>query len=192
MKREQPELSTKLELYQDKCADVLASIFIDKQTISDINMQYITDSLNNFTNTVSSTLSSITNRLDKLEETQQAQIEPTYKKPFNPWFSKMQPKYKLLEEYFNITRGCLYKNILWEMENLYVIDTQQVQADYCYENNVPSCYPLEPYEFVPKYREIIEQIVNNALVNFGIANEDDPIASNKHMTIFDNSNKIID
>ena len=29
MKQNQPELASKLELYQDKCADVLASVFID-------------------------------------------------------------------------------------------------------------------------------------------------------------------
>lgn len=129
------------------------------------------------------------NRLSKLEETQTNQqtkvIETTYKKPYNPWFAKMQPKYKLLEEYFDITRGQLYKNILWELENLYDIDTQQIQADYCYENNLSSCYPLEPYEFIPKYRDMVEQIVNNNLIKYGIASEDDPITSTKHITIFD-------
>lgn len=92
---------------------------------------------------------------------------------------------KLLEEYFDITRGQLYKNILCELENLYNIDTQQIQADYCYENNLTSCYPLEPYEFVPKYRDMIEQIVNSNLIKYGIASKDDPITSAKHITIFD-------
>ena len=32
MKQNQPELASKLELYQDKCADVLASVFIDNKT----------------------------------------------------------------------------------------------------------------------------------------------------------------
>lgn len=129
-------------------------------------------------------------RLGKVEEqlsSQQEQVNqiPTYKKPYNPWFAKMNPKYKLLEEYFNVTRGQLYKEILMELENIYDIDTVQIQADYCYENNVESCYPLEPYEFVPKYREMIEQIVNNNLIKYGIAAENDPIVSTKHVTIFD-------
>ena len=72
-----------------------------------------------------------------------------------------------------------------ELENLYNIDTQQIQADYCYENNLTSCYPLEPYEFVSKYRDMIEQIVNSNLIKYGIASEDDPITSTKHITIFD-------
>ena len=129
-------------------------------------------------------------RLGKVEKQLSSQQEhvnqiPTYKKPYNPWFAKMNPKYKLLGEYFNITRGQLYKEILMELENIYDIDTVQIQADYCYENNVESCYPLEPYEFVPKYREMIEQVVNSNLIKYGIAAESDPIASTKHVTIFD-------
>lgn len=150
-----------------------------------------TNALINALNSISESMTNIKNdinaRLTKLEEQTQSQpaIGTTYKKPYNPWFAKMQPKYKLLEEYFDITRGQLYKNILWEVENLYDVDIQQIQADYCYENNLTSCYPLEPYEFVPKYRDMIEEIVNNNLIKYGIASEDDPITSTKHITIFD-------
>lgn len=144
---------------------------------------------------LSSTLNKMVSILDKqeeritkvesqLQESKQIEEKSTYKKPYNPWFAKMQPKYQLLEEYFNITRGRLYKNILKEMENIYNIDTNQIQADYCYENNIPSCYPLEPYEFKQKYRDMIESIVNDNLIQYGIASEDDPITSTKHITIF--------
>lgn len=143
-------------------------------------------------NTMSQSMTEIQNdfndRLSKLEESTQDKPEiPTYKKPYNPWFAKMQPKYKLLEEYFSVTRGALYKNILMEMENLYNIDTQQICADYLYEKNLPSCYPLEPYEFNHKYRDMIEQIVNSNLIKHNIVSEDDPIASTKHVTIFDHT-----
>lgn len=182
MKREQPELSKKLELYQDKCADVLAAVFIDKKTISDINMKPLTDSLNK----IVTLLENQEARISKLEESQQTSLpEPTYRKPYNPWFRKMSPKYTLLEEYFHINRGSLYRNILNELENLYDMDTQQIQADYLYENNLTSCYPLEPYEYSSKYRDMIEQIVNSNLIKYGIASEDDPITSKKHITIFD-------
>lgn len=140
-------------------------------------------------NSIANSMDTINSRLSKLEETQNQAIlelpENKYRKPYNPWFAKMQPKYTLLEEYFNITRGQLYKSILLELENLYGIDTQQIQADYCYENNISSCYPLEPYEFTPKYRDMIEDIVNSNLIKYGIASETDPITSTKHITIFD-------
>lgn len=186
MKQTQPELASKLELYQDKCADVLASVFIDKTNINDINTELLAESI---TNAMNLALTPIYEKINKLEETQNQTLQELpdnkYKKPYNPWFAKMQPKYKLLEDYFDITRGQLYKNILWEMENLYDIDTQQIQADYCYENNLNSCYPLEPYEFIPKYRDMIEGIVNSNLIKYKIASESDPITSTKHMTIFD-------
>lgn len=151
----------------------------------------ITTTLLSSLNVLVESITSINTRLSKLEETKEQilQIETTYKKPYNPWFAKMQPKYKLLEEYFDITRGQLYKNILWELENLYDIDTQQIQADYCYENNLASCYPLEPYEFVPKYRTMIESIVNDNLIKYRIASESDPITSTRHITIFDTEPK---
>lgn len=149
----------------------------------------ITTSFVKALNSIAESVNSMNNRLSHLEETQNQTLQELpdnkYKKPYNPWFAKMQPKYKLLEDYFDITRGQLYKNILWEIENIYNVDTQQIQADYCYENNLNSCYPLEPYEFVPKYRDMIEGIVNSNLIKYKIASESDPITSTKHMTIFD-------
>lgn len=115
-------------------------------------------------------------RLSKIEKqlsVQQEQLNKltTYKKPNNPWFVKMHPKYKLLEEYFNITRTELYKNILEKLKNVYGLDTNQIQADYCYRNRIESCYPLDPYEFNPKYREMIEKVVDDDLLKYGIITE---------------------
>lgn len=115
-------------------------------------------------------------RLSKIEKqlsVQQEQLNKltTYKKPNNPWFVKMHPKYKLLEEYFNITRTELYKNILEKLKSVYGLDTNQIQADYCYRNKIESCYPLDPYEFNPKYREMIEKVVDDDLLKYGIIAE---------------------
>lgn len=155
---------------------------------SSISNSFI-NALNTMTQSILDMQKSFENRIanieSKLEQPVQIEEKPKYRKPYNPWFAKMQPKYTLLEDYFDITRGQLYRNILEEMENLYDIDSQQIQADYCYENNIESCYPLEPYEFNPKYREMIESIVNDNLIKYGIATEDDPITSTRHITIFD-------
>lgn len=109
----------------------------------------------------------------------------TYKKPNNPWFVKMHPKYKLLEEHFNITRTELYKNILEKLKSVYGLDTNQIQADYCYRNRIESCYPLDPYEFNSKYREMIEKIVDDNLLKYGIITENDSVTYESHETIFD-------
>lgn len=60
MKKEQPELSKRLLTYQDKCADVLALVFIDHKTVSDMNMQPITETLNAITNTLTTLTQTIT------------------------------------------------------------------------------------------------------------------------------------
>ena len=67
MKQSQPELSNKLLRYQDKCADVLASIFIDHKTTEQIAIQPILDTLNSFTKTVNDTLLSLSERMSKLD-----------------------------------------------------------------------------------------------------------------------------
>lgn len=150
-----------------------------------LDMSVLTSTLNNLTNILKEQNDRLSNIESKLKEPMQLEEKPKYKKPYNPWFAKMQPKYQLLEEYFNITRGQLYKNILKELENVYNIDTSQIQSDYCYENNIESCYPLEPYEFVARYRDMIESIVNENLVKYRIAAKDDMITSTRHITIFD-------
>ena len=52
MKREQPELTSKLELYQDKCADVLASVFLDNKSASDINLQPLIDAITTLSSSI--------------------------------------------------------------------------------------------------------------------------------------------
>ena len=150
-----------------------------------LDMSVLTSTLNNLTNILKEQNDRLSQVESRLQSQSQLEEKPKYKKPYNPWFAKMQPKYQLLEDYFNITRGQLYKNILKEMENIYNIDTSQIQSDYCYENNIESCYPLEPYEFVAKYRDMIENIINENLIKYGIASKDDMITSTRHITIFD-------
>ena len=97
----------------------------------------------------------------------------------------MHPKYKLLEEHFNITRTELYKNILEKLKSVYGLDTNQIQADYCYRNRIESCNPLDPYEFNSKYREMIEKIVDDNLLKYGIITENDSVTYEKYEIIFD-------
>ena len=52
MKQNQPELVSKLELYQDKCADVLASVFIEHKVQLQPNLQPLIDSLSILTQTI--------------------------------------------------------------------------------------------------------------------------------------------
>lgn len=148
MKKKQPELVSKLELYQDKCADVLASVFINHKTTDQINMQPILDTLTTFTKTVNNTLLSLNERMNKLEENQ-TQVQKTLpKKRFSYWQSKMFPKYQLLMDYFRIDKnGSLYKQLYQEFHNMYPdIEINQIIDDYCYENKLEGCFALDAIE----------------------------------------------
>ena len=162
MKQTQPELASKLELYQDKCADVLASVFIDHKTVSDMNMQPITETLNTITNTLTTLTQTIASMQQEINFLKKSQQLP--KKKWSYWSTKMFPKYQLLTDYFQISYKELYKNLYNEMNNTYPdIDLNQEIDDYCYENHLESCYTLDVIEHNKTLRKLFESIVDNLL-----------------------------
>lgn len=183
MKQTQPELASKLELYQDKCADVLASVFIDHKTISDINMQPVTDALTSVTNTLTTLTQTITSMQQEINSLKKPQQLP--KKKWSYWSTKMFPKYQLLADYFQISNSELYKNLYNEMKNTYPdIDLNQEIDDYCYENNLESCYTLDVIEHNKTLRKLFESIVDNLLEQNNLVDNNINI---RIPTIFDNA-----
>lgn len=182
MKQTQPELSKKLITYQDKCADVLASVFIDHKTISDINMQPITETLNTITNTLTiltQTMTSMQQEINSLKEPQQIS-----KKKWSYWSTKMYPKYQLLTDYFHITHKELYKNLYRELQNIYPdIDLNQEIDDYCYENKLESAYTLDVIEHNLTLRKLFESVVDNLLNKYNLT--DTCNINTRISTIFD-------
>lgn len=173
MKQTQPELASKLELYQDKCADVLASVFIDYKTVSDINMQPITEALSTITNTLTTlalTMTSMQQEINVIKNSQEDKSKLP-KKKWSYWSTKMYPKYQLLTDYFHITHKELYKNLYSELQNTYPdIDLNQEVDDYCYENNLESVYTLDVIEHNLTLRKLFESIVDNLLEKYNLAN----------------------
>lgn len=186
MKQNQPELASKLELYQDKCADALASIFIGRKTTDQITMQPILDTLNTFTKTVNDTLLSLNERMSKLEEFQEQVKKALPKKRFSYWQSKMFPKYQLLMDYFGIPKkqnGILYKELYKEFHNTYPdIEINQVIDDYCYDNGIDRCFTLDAIEHEQTVRKLFESLVDGLLEKYGLASKDTSV---KERTIFD-------
>lgn len=186
MKQTQPELASKLELYQDKCADVLASVFIDRKTISDINMQPITEALTSITNTLTTltqTMTSMQQEINAINETQSVQPKSP-KKKWSYWSTKMYPKYQLLTDYFHITHKELYKNLYSELQNIYPdIDLNQEIDDYCYENKIESAYTLDVIEHNPTLRMLFESVINNLLDRYNLAEVNNNLI--RYTTIFD-------
>ena len=181
MKQIQPELASKLELYQDKCADVLASVFIDHKTVSDMNMQLITETLNTVTNTLTTLTQTITSMQQEINSLKKPQQLP--KKKWSYWASKMYPKYQLLTDYFHISNTELYKNLYRELQNTYPdIDLNQEIDDYCYENKLESAYTLDVIEHNLTLRKAYEHIVNTLLDKYNLS---DGNYETRYTTIFD-------
>lgn len=186
MKQTQPELASKLELYQDKCADVLASVFIDNKTVSDINIQPITEALSTITNTfttLTQTMTSMQQEINAIKDSQSIQLKLP-KKKWSYWSIKMYPKYQLLTDYFHITHKELYKNLYSELQNTYPdIDLHQEIDDYCYENKLESAYTLDVIEHNKTLRMLFESVVNNLLDRYNLAEVNNNII--RYTTIFD-------
>lgn len=109
------------------------------------------------------------------------------KKTYSFWFSRMHPKYKLIEESLGITRGALYREILKELTNRYDLDTFQIEKDYLFENGLDKCYPLDPYQAVAQYRLFIEEIVDKYLLDNGLATKEELVTQRQFKTIFNTS-----
>ena len=186
MKQTQPELASKLELYQDKCADVLASVFIDHKSVTEINMQPITDALTSITNTLTTltqTMTSMQQEINSIKETQNNKLTLP-KKKYSYWTTKMFPKYQLLTDYFQISYKELYKNLYRELQNIYPdIDLNQEIDDYCYENKLESAYTLDVIEHNLTLRKLFELTVDSLLNKYNLA--DSYNINAKIPTIFD-------
>lgn len=109
------------------------------------------------------------------------------KKTYSFWFSRMHPKYKLIEESLGITRGALYREILKELTNRYDLDTFQIEKDYLFENGLDKCYPLDPYQVVAQYRLFIEEIIDKYLLDNDLATKEELVAQRQFKTIFNTS-----
>lgn len=131
MKQSQPELSERLELYQDKCADVLASVFIDKNTPDTIDISDLTEIISQ---SINNSLQPIIDRLNKLEAENPYMPKQHH---LSAWYKRMAPKYKMLMDYFGCSRSELYSSIYKELEDTYDIDINLMHEDYCYKHHIP-------------------------------------------------------
>lgn len=156
MKQNQPELASKLEPYQDKCADVLAPVFIDHKTTDQVTMQPLLDTLNTFIKTVNNALLSLNERMSKLEESQEQVKKSLPKKRFSYWNSKMFPKYQLLMDYFGIDKNNdLYKQLYKEFYNTYPdIEINQVVDDEIMVDGL-----LEKYDLISENVTVREKTI---------------------------------
>lgn len=112
--------------------------------------------------------------ISSIKEQQTQTQKQIPKKSFSRWTSKMFPKYQLLMDYFGIDRKELYHNLFLELQNLYPdIDLTQMQDDYCFENNLDSCFTMDVIEHNKELRILFENMVDSLLNRYKLKSDTD-------------------
>lgn len=159
--------------FMDWCWDVIEKYRNNQEfanTIDNTALNTLTQAITALTSTVSTMQQDISSIKEKQTQTQK-QIS---KKSFSRWTSKMFPKYQLLMDYFGIDRKELYHNLFLELQNLYPdIDLTQMQDDYCFENNLDSCFTMDVIEHNKELRILFENMVENLLDRYKLKSDTD-------------------
>ena len=159
--------------FMDWCWDVIEKYRNNQEfanTIDNTALNTLTQAITALTSTVSTMQQDISSIKEQQTQTQK-QIS---KKSFSRWTSKMFPKYQLLMDYFGIDRKELYHNLFLELQNLYPdIDLAQIQEDYCFENNLDSCFTMDVIEHNKELRILFENMVENLLDRYKLKSDTD-------------------
>lgn len=159
--------------FMDWCWDVIEKYRNNQEfanTIDNTALNTLTQAITALTSTVSTMQQDISSIKEQQTQTQK-QIP---KKSFSRWTSKMFPKYQLLMDYFGIDRKELYHNLFLELQNLYPdIDLTQMQDDYCFENNLDSCFTMDVIEHNKELRILFENMVENLLDRYKLKSDTD-------------------
>lgn len=156
---------------------------MDKKEIQSIFYKLTEATTQGFQN-INKNMTECFNSLDQRISALESQTKSLPKKKYSYWSTKMFPKYQALMEYFEITQYKeLYKQLFREFQNIYPeIELNQIVDDYCYDNNLDSCFTLEAIEHDKTTRTLFEQMVNNLLEKYNLTTEKD---STVVSTIFD-------
>lgn len=149
------------------------------------NVQALAQNVNTLVQKIDSVFDSLELRIATLENNTTSQ-KALPKKRYTYWSSKMLAKYQALTDYFEISYKELYKNLYRELENRYPdIEVNQIVDDYCYENHLETCYPLDAIEHNRRVRILFEQLVDNLLEKYNLATPKENFVVS---TIFDTKN----
>ena len=169
--KDYPNITERLEIYQDKCADVLASVFIDKQQ-PDINSAATNNTLAEILHTLKSLVVEVDSIKSNIANNQNNNIlvdNTSSKKPepinCKVWFESLQPKYNLLKvKYYANSHRRIYSIIYNVMKVDYSVDFDILQEEYCNKHNVEKCYIQEAIFDNYKIRKLYEETINKLLI----------------------------
>lgn len=153
MKQAQPELASKLELYQDKCADVLASIFIDKKITSSINSESLAETISN---AITLALQPVYEKISNIEE--QSNKKKLPEKKYSRWktntFNKLNALHSYVNEHSdeNLKLSEIIHLVIGETEDTYGIEINDYVDAYKSEFDLNT----NPYalDVINRYKEV--------------------------------------
>lgn len=159
--------------FMDWCWDVIEKYRNNQEFANTIDNTAL-NTLRQAITVLTSTVSTMQQDISSIKEQQTQTQKQISKKSFSRWTSKMFPKYQLLMDYFGIDRKELYHNLFLELQNLYPdIDLAQMQDDYCFENNLDSCFTMEVIEHNKELRTLFEHMVNDLLGRYKLKSDTD-------------------
>lgn len=176
MKQNQPELVSKLELYQDKCADVLASVFIDHKIPSQTNLQPLIDSLSLLTQTITTMQQDIST----LKESQLQKKQP--EKKYSRWKTNTFNKLNTLLSYVNthseenLKLSEIIHLVIGETEDIYGIEVNDYVDAYKSEFDLESNpYTIDVINHYKDIRDMFTLTLNTIMDKLHLIDEKDSI-----------------
>ena len=182
MKQNQPELVSKLELYQDKCADVLASVFIDNKVPNQPNLQPLIDSLSILTQTITTMQQDIST----LKDSQTTKKLP--EKKYSRWKTNTFNKLNTLLSYVNthseetLKLSEIIHLVIQETEDTYNIEINDYVEAYKSEFNLDTNpYAIDVINYYKDIKDMFTLTLDSIMNRLNLS--DDTKSSSKN--IFD-------
>lgn len=85
------------------------------------------------------------------------------------WFYKMSSAYSLIEDYYNITRKQLFYSIFTKLKREHNVDINNEIEKYKEKYSLDDCYSMEAIQDNPEYRDLIETMVYEAVLDINQA-----------------------
>ena len=179
MKQNQPELVSKLELYQDKCADVLASVFIDHKMPNQPNIQPLIDSLSILTQTITT----IQQDISTLKESQSAKKLP--EKKYSRWKTNTFNKLNTLLSYVNthsdenLKLSEIIHLVIQETEDTYNIEINDYVEAYKSEFNLDTNpYAIDVINYYKDIKDMFTLTLDSIMNKLNISNNTKSLSKN--------------
>ena len=179
MKQNQPELVSKLELYQDKCADVLASVFIDHKMPNQPNLQPLIDSLSILTQTITTMQQDI----NTLKESQIQKKLP--EKKYSRWKTNTFNKLNTLLSYVNthsdenLKLSEIIHLVIQETEDTYNIEINDYVEAYKSEFNLDTNpYAIDVINYYKDIKDMFTLTLDSIMNKLNISNNTKSLSKN--------------